>query len=240
MFRWELPKWTSDHLSLTADVPLNGCGETSFAMRPDAQVIGKAVEIDGTPARNVLLKLVTTGDISETVETRTNQDGQFHFHGVLKGNYSLGVNPEPLDDPSEKVPYAPTLYPGVRDEKRASVIRVQEFGTVRLENTFKLPARARPRTIQVSVSLDNGKPLNGASVSCTPAGRSYWRKDLTNAQGVIRFSAMDRVEYIVDADISSDHPLANQGYNRSQWVRVGPGTGVTEVRIVFTKVENRQ
>ncbi len=230
-----LPNWISDRESVTVGVPPRGCAETFFAMRPDGQVTGRAVEADGSPAKDVLLKLVTTADFGDTIETRTGGDGRFRFRGVLKGGYWLGVNPERLDDPSPRVPYAPTLYPGVREETHASVIRVSEFQTIRLETPFRLPPRGTPRTIRVVVTLDNGRPLVDASVSCTPEGRPYWRKDLTDSLGVVSFAAIDNVSYIVDIDIPADHPLAKAGYQRSQWIRVGPGRSPTDVRVVFRK-----
>jgi hypothetical protein len=227
-----LPNWISDQAHVAINVPLRGCAETSFAMRPNGQVIGQAVEADGSPAKDVLLKLVTTG---ETVETKTDESGKFHFRGVLKGSYRLGVNPGGLDDPSPRTPYAPTLYPGVQEEKRSSIIEVPEFGTIRLQKTFQLPPRGRPRTIRVTVTLNNGTPLKGASISCTPVGRPYWLKELTDSLGAVTFTGIDTVEYIVDADIPADHALAKVGYRRSQWVRVGPKTGTTDVRLVFRK-----
>jgi hypothetical protein len=230
-----LPKWVADRPPVTATVPHHGCAETHFSMRPDGQVIGKAIEADGSPARGVLLKLVTTGDVIETVESRTDENGRFQFRGVLRGSYPLGVNPERLDDPSPRVPYAPSLYPGVREEKRAKVIKVPEFAAIQLQEPFRLPPRAKPRMIRVTVVLEDGRPLLGASVSCTPEGRPYWQKEAPNSDGVVHFAAMDNVSYIVDADIPSYHRLAKAGYQRSQWVRVGPANGATDVRLVFRK-----
>ena len=85
------------------------------------------------------------------------------------------------------------------------------------------------------VTLANGQPVRGASVSCTPEGHSYWRKDSTDALGVIVFEAMEKLTYIVDVDIPSDHDLLKEGYQRSRWVRVPPRTETTEVHVVLGK-----
>lgn len=231
------PDWVTYPLDLKVDIPLHACKHVSLTMRPDGQVMGTAFESDGKPARDVLLKLIAVGDFGDTLETVTDDLGRFHFRGVLMDDYRLGVNPEALDDPSTRVPYAPTFYPGVPEESKAAIIRVDHFSKVRLSSDFKLPPRARPRTIRVSVQLENGEPLEGASVSCTPGNRPYWRKTLTSAKGIVSFPAMDNVVYIVDVDIPSYHGLVKAGYERSQWQRVGPGNGTSEVKFVFRKTK---
>lgn len=183
--------WISKEGSDRVVVPEKGCGETAFHMRPDGQVAGRAVQADGLPAEAVLLKLVPLQEFRETMTTTTDHSGNFQFRGVLAGNYKLGVNPDNMDDPSPKVPFAPTFYPGVGEKNSSRVIRVNEFGTVELKNAFRLPRVLNQRIIGVRVTLEDGQPVRGASVSCTPEEHSYWRKDATDAQGVISFAAMD-------------------------------------------------
>lgn len=230
-----LANWMAERSPRIVDLPPRGCAGAVFWMHPNGEVIGEAIESNGSPAMGVLLKLVPSVDFHQTLETRTDERGRFHFTGVSRGSYVLGVNAEHRGDPSPRVPYAPAFHPGVRHESQATIIRVPEFGRVTLQVPLRLPPRASPRTIRVIVAWDNGRPLDGASVSCTPEGWDYWQKNLTDASGVVTFSAMDNVDYIVDADIPSDHPSVNSTLQRAQWVRVGPGQGTTDLRIVFRK-----
>ena len=131
-----VPNWIAKEDRDEVVVPARGCGETAFHMRPNGQVAGRAVHTDGSAAQDVRLKLVPLQEFRETMVTTTDRTGRFRFRGVLSGSYKLGVNPDDMDDPSPKVPYAPTFYPGVRNEKSSRVIRVAEFETVELRTPF--------------------------------------------------------------------------------------------------------
>jgi len=229
-----LPGWFGSRSEETVLVPERGCGDVWFSLRPDGQVKGQALEFDGKPAQNVLMKLAPVEGVSVDPEVRTDDKGWFHFRGVLANSYRLGVNIGNMDDPTPKAPFPPTFYPGVPNEVQAGVVRMRDFETVQLR-PFRLPSRLVPGVVRVFVALGDGRPVVGASVSCTPAGRPYWRKDLTNERGEIEFQAMSGLAYIVDVDIPSYHELAKSGYERSQWVRVQPGRGTTDVRLVFRK-----
>lgn len=230
-----LPKWIANRPMETVEVPEFGCGEAGFQMRPDGQLAGRAISKNGDAVRNVLLKLVPMSDFGLTFETTTDKEGHFRFRGVLPGAYRLGVNPDNMDDPSPSVPFAPTFYPGVGDQNTAAVLRISESQVLELGRPFRLPPKLQPRTIRVTVTLENGHPVHGASVSCTPEGHSYWRKDSTDSHGLIVFAAMDKVAYIIDADVPSYNALATSQYERARWLRVPPGTGTADVRVVLRK-----
>lgn len=226
--------WISDPPRVDVDVPQNGCEEVFFSMLPDHTVAGTAVEPGGQPAANVLLKLVPSDGFGDELETTTDALGRFSFRGVLMGTYKLGVNPNRLDDPSPKVPYAPAYYPGVPKESAATTVTVGKAARLTL-STFKLPPRLRPRTIRVSVVLQDGRSIEDASVSCTIEGRNYWHKHLTDRNGVKTFDAMTGIPYIVDVDIPSGHPFANAGFERAKWVRVPAGEEPVRVRVVINQ-----
>jgi len=226
-----VPNWFDQQAIRKINVPLHGCASTFFSLNPDGQITGTVLDADGSPAKHLTLKIIEN-NTGSTLESKTNQYGVVTFRGVQSGNYQLGVNIDTFDNPSSETPYPPTIYPG---KQNTSLIKVRDFEKVKLTRIFQLPKRGTLRTIEVLVTLEDGSPLSGASLSCTPVGKNYWKKDLTNKYGKISFTGINNTEYIVDAYISSDHPLASKGYQIAQWVKVPKSDGTTHIHLVFKK-----
>jgi hypothetical protein len=142
-----------------ADLTGGQCAEISFKLEPTTSVTGhvslppgahpKIVEVEAIP--------ISWKEIHDFngVWDFADEENRFRLWPLPPGDYYVGLNIN--SSPSADKPFPPTYYPGVTNERDATVIHVVE-GEVR---ELEIPVRelARPRLVHFTATGLDGKPM---------------------------------------------------------------------------------
>jgi protocatechuate 3,4-dioxygenase beta subunit len=116
--------------------PGQGTSDFVFHMQPAAVIIGKIVDLDGDPMKNVVVSARRVGSTSRGMGSHdepTNDLGEFRIADLRAGKYTITANPPhgivastppEKDNSKEHVIYAATYYPGTLDKEQAIAVEV--------------------------------------------------------------------------------------------------------------------
>jgi hypothetical protein len=142
-----------------ADLTSGQCANISFLLEPNTRIQGHLTLPLGMEPKLIEVVAIPT-NLKELNQfsgkwSFTDENGRFDFWPLPAGDYYVGVN---INSSSKAdSPFPPTYYPGVTNQKDASVVHVDLAEVKELE----LPVReiAKPRSVHfVAIGLD-GKPM---------------------------------------------------------------------------------
>jgi hypothetical protein len=142
-----------------AELTSGQCANINFLFEPNTRIRGHVTLPSGMDSKTVEVVAIPThltklNQFSGKWDF-TDEKGRFDLWPLPPGDYYLGVNIN--SSPKADAPFPPTYYPGVTNQKDASVVSVG-LGEVR---ELELPIReiAKPRSVHfVAIGLD-GKPM---------------------------------------------------------------------------------
>lgn len=147
-----------------AELKRGQCANISFLLQPNTRIQGHLTLPPLTQSKTIEVVAIPTfmtklNQFSGKWAFTDEQD-RFDFWPLPPGDYYVGVNIN--SSPKADAPFPPTYYPGVTDQKNATVVSVG-LGEVK---DLELPIReiARPRKVHfIAIGLD-GKPLKSIYV----------------------------------------------------------------------------
>jgi len=141
-----------------------------FQMLPAAVIGGRTVDEEGDPLADVAVfaQRKKPGGKLETAGTeRTNDRGEFRFHGLFPGRYLIVAFPPPdfhdydrqhertnADSRKPDLRYLPTYYPGVFDAAQASLVTLRAGEEMPLNLTLVPAQTYRVRGIVTGIPAD--------------------------------------------------------------------------------------
>jgi hypothetical protein len=135
------------------------CVNVAFGFRPTTRVRGRVIfpthaehrtiEVVAVPAH-----LTKLNQFSGKWDF-TDEDGRFDLRPLPPGDYYVGVNIN--SSPKADSPFPPTYYPGVTEQKKATVIHL-ETGQIK-EVDLPLRQTATPRVVSFTAIGLDGKPM---------------------------------------------------------------------------------
>lgn len=147
-----------------ADLNNGQCANISFLLQPITRIQGHLTLPRGTRSKSIEVVALPTymTDVNQFSGkwAFTDEKDRFDFWPLPPGDYYIGVNIN--SSPKADQPFPPTYYPGVTDQKNATVVTVG-LGEVK---ELELPVNeiAKPRLVHfVAIGLD-GKPLKSIYV----------------------------------------------------------------------------
>lgn len=186
----------------------HSCAEQNFVVRFDGRVRGTVRSSTGAPAANVRVQLmpiefVETTGLVETIDATTDAAGQFELGPVTPGRYVVGVDlfrmAEMEPDPAGVFPT--TYHPGTQNGLRATIVELRG-GELHALEPMTLPPPRHPYQLTGIVTLEDGTPAAGVSVSLLDANRKWL--DVapsveTDNAGAFSFLVHEGLSYIVSA-----------------------------------------
>ena len=220
-----------------ADLTSGQCANISFLLQPNTRIRGHLTLPSGMESKTIEVVAIPT-NLTKLNQFSgkwdfTDEKDRFDLWPLPPGDYYVGVNIN--SSPKPDAPFPPTYYPGVTNQKDASVVSVGLAEVRELE----LPIReiAKPRPVHfVAIGLD-GKPMKTIYIQLEDlrhpgdAG-SYVNVDLDdNGRGTL----------IVYAGYSyhlhGSHYVGNGKDWCSKPVLINAGTEPVEVRFVIERME---
>ncbi|HET6930841.1 MAG TPA: carboxypeptidase-like regulatory domain-containing protein [Candidatus Acidoferrum sp.] len=147
-----------------ADLSSGQCSNISFLLQPITRIQGHLTLPRGMESKSIEVVALPT----ETAKVNqfsgkwafTDEKDRFDLWPLPPGDYYVGVNIN--NSPSAGQPFPPTYYPGVTDQKKASVVSIG-LGEVK-ELELPVIEIAKPRQVHfIAIGLD-GKPLKSIYV----------------------------------------------------------------------------
>jgi hypothetical protein len=143
-----------------ADLVSGECTDISFKLEPTTSIIGHVKLPSGVHPKTVEVEAIPINwrkvhDFEGVWDLADDDDNEFKLWPLPPGDYYVGVNIN--SSPSAESPFPPTYYPGVTNQRDATIIHIAA-GEVR---KIELPLRdvARPRPVHfIAIGLD-GKPM---------------------------------------------------------------------------------
>lgn len=190
-----------------------GCMTKHFFVTDNGRISGRVADANGEPAARVAINLIhitVTGEmrggeneIDESMITRTDEAGNYHFRGLPPGRYLIGVRLDRnISGDRPEAAYPRTYYPGVPTRKQAVVVALDKGESVTGRN-FQLPPRIARRRVGGRVLWRDGRPA--AHVQVRYAARTPDRKHSgiivlrTDADGKFSFDGYEGTAYLVGA-----------------------------------------
>lgn len=140
-------------------------GGVNFLLSSDTSVSGKVYGADGRALPKVCLRLVPKGmAVSELRGWQldcTDEQGRYSFDEIAPGEYLIVANEG--NKISSDEPFPTAYYPGVFDEKSATVLTITS-GSKLEDYDIHIPSQEATKVIQGVLLFSDGRPLAGESV----------------------------------------------------------------------------
>ncbi len=216
--------------------------DLSLPMLPTAIISGRIVDEDGDPMPEALV-LVQRKKAGAKLENagseRTNDLGEFRFHGLFPGQYVIVVMPPPdlrdyerqhekaaTDASPADMRYLETYYPGTNDVTQASAVMLRPGDELPVNITM-FPARAY-RVRGIVTGIPAGQKVSVELTST--ANQMILRSNEAEESGQFEIRAVPPGSYIARASIGNE----DQGLSAQQKVEV-VAADVEGIKLVPTR-----
>ena len=190
------------------EVEARTCAVLDLVLRKNwyGAIGGRVTRSDGTPApAGIKLDLIRVegkgreqkSELLIGDSVRTDDNGEYSFHGVAPGLYRVALNLYEVPTPQD--PYPTMYWPGAPTDGAASPVEIGG-GTSLRQCNFRLPAALKSTPVKVIVLLPDGTPAKGlrANIGTRMDGMFQWAGHaITNASGEFSFGAIEGFEYTV-------------------------------------------
>jgi hypothetical protein len=145
------------------------CVERPFRVQSTAQLTGRLLAPDGSPAADHRVDLVAVSQANRVEQTIphvsawTNADGRYTFAFIAQGQYVVGINL--ADPPAYTRIDRRVYYPGVSALEDATIVTVSEPGARVELQPFRVPAPPTERIVEGIVLWPDGRPAAGARIT---------------------------------------------------------------------------
>jgi hypothetical protein len=213
------------------EVATPGCGAADFDMTGSASVTGTLLDSAARPARNVRVEILRLNRYGKPIfyaekNVVANNEGQYRFTELPKGEFQIGVNLFNAPDP--KTPYKPTRWSA--DDSSSIHLSPGEHGRV---SPFRLPPRLAVRKVVAEVRWSDGRPASGVTVWGDVGDRAAAGGE-TNAKGIAHFQVLEGLQYKVEATIWVG-PRGHREVARSGAMDVTPEKAPIRLKLVLSK-----
>ncbi len=188
-------------------------------MLPTAIISGRIVDEDGDPMPDAVVfvqRKKAGGKLETAGSERTNDLGEYRFHGLFPGRYVIVVMPPPdmrdYDRQHEKTAkdaaqndmrYLTTYYPGVNDPAQASVVALRAGDELPVNITM-FPARTY-RVRGIVTGIPAGQKVSVALTS--PVNQMILRSSEAEESGRFEVRGVPPGAYIAQAAIGAEDAL---------------------------------
>jgi hypothetical protein len=147
-------------------IPPSSCGYQNLYVWPNGRIEGVVRSMDGALQSGIPVQAFIKGPRGElntfpVREQKSDENGAYVLSGIPPGEVVVGVNGEKYDD---RLPWAPTFYPGVGDRERAKRLTVGR-GQRQTGIDIQLPAPRKPAMLHIEAVLEDGSPALGAGAN---------------------------------------------------------------------------
>lgn len=154
-----------DHNREDAEATLveQACAEAHIGATSAGSVSGQVLDENGKTVPDLGITLVPMDEIIKpdrydgAILQATDKDGKFGIKDLLPGSYFIGVNI--IGEPSGRLPFPPTFYPGVASLSQAKKLVISE-GEQITGLTLRLPAKLATRVIEGTAVYSNGQVIS--------------------------------------------------------------------------------
>ena len=207
------------------------CRGTEFVVTSLSTISGQVLNSEGVAAAQTRVSLLAVDENNREipsaeglVETYTDGAGRYKFDWVAPGRYLIALNAR--DQPGRSDPPFPrSYYPGVRDAKRATVIKATD-GEHYVNHEFRLPPPLKARTIEGVVLLPDGRPAAHALLTLEFTEREWIETEQADASGRFKLKVYDGFKYLVAGELRWAEGGVWRGIH-SPPVEVVPGAAAT-------------
>jgi hypothetical protein len=211
------------------EVAVAGCGAADFDMIGSGSVTGTLLDSRGSPAAKVRTEILRLNRDGKPIfyaekDVVTNDEGQYRFTELPKGDFQVGVNLFRPPDP--ETPYKPTKW-SVADSVHLSP------GEHRQVSPIRLPPRLAVRKVVAEVRWPDGRFASGVTVwgdvENQPAASGE-----TDANGIADFEVLEGLHYLVEAKIWVG-PQDHREVARSGVIDLTPGDAPIHLKLVLSE-----
>jgi len=149
----------------------SSCGYQNLFVWPNGRIEGVIRSADGTPLSGIPVQAFIKGPRGELAsspvrEQKSDDSGAYTLSGLPPGEVVVGVNGEKYND---RLPWAPTFYPGVGDREAAKRLALGR-GQRQTGIDISLPAPRKPATLHIEAVMEDGSPALGAGANVQDLG----------------------------------------------------------------------
>jgi len=187
------------------------CVERQFRVQSIAQVTGRLLAPDGSPAADQRVDLVAVSQADRVAQTIphvsawTDADGRYTFAFIAPGQYFVGISL--ANPPSATRIDRRAYYPGVSALEDATIVTVSEPGARVELQPFRLPAQPAERIVEGIVLWPDGRPASGARITLHGATS----EGLTTPDGRFRYVLPYGARYSITVAINT--PTGETAYS---------------------------
>jgi len=222
------------------EVMYGSCPGLFLWMHAQGDVRGLVRDERGTPVSGLPVELREIEEPSRSndgwFQSKTDDQGNFHFESVSPGWYYLGTN---LAGYQKVAPIPRIYYPGRRDPLGAIPIEVTLGGA--LDNVlFTIPYFGKPREIRLVAVDEEGQPLKGASLTNKIDGKDWDIGALSglpsDERGLLVTTGFEGVHYTVGVSLPGREL---RDLRASDSLDIPPGKGPVQAVLVLKSVFSR-
>ncbi len=193
--------------------------DLSLQMLPTAIISGRIVDEDGDPMPEAMVfvqRKKPGAKLENAGSERTNDLGEFRFHGLFPGQYVVVAMPPPdfrdyerehektAKDPAQPdMRYLATYYPGTNDPAQASVVTLRPGDELPINFTL-FPARTY-RVRGIVTGIPTGQKVFVELTS--PANQMILRSNEAGESGQFEVRGVPPGSYIAQASIGAEEEL---------------------------------
>lgn len=186
----------------------DGEAGVSFVLEADTELSGRLLDAKGAPKQDVCIDLEPLDGRGENgarfFDCSKKETGVFKMEMMPPGDYVLVARDEV--GAGETKSTSTLYYPGVRDRGSAKIISIEAANYVN-DIEIRIPSGEVRHKLSGHLVFADGKPVAGAGVTFTSAGRGYSESASTNDDGFFSFTALAGVHGELGGRISILEPL---------------------------------
>jgi hypothetical protein len=225
--------------SYEIEVPGHGCGVAQIAMTSRAEVSGRVLRSNGTPAKGVAVEAIFANPEYRKLyfrlgKAKSDDSGRFTIYGLPAGDFIVGVHADSPPTADERI--LPTYWPDATTMSQAAVLHL-EPNESRTAVDIKLGEPAPLRDITVKVAWPGGKPAKPAYLHVSAQGHIVESSKNVDDNGTVKYALLAGVEYKFQTRLWTSTRLINGNAIGDKYVdgegTLSAGSGAAEIVLVL-------